>query len=158
MLPWTLLLNCCNIIYGSFGSFKHSIFFLLFSLYGCWLSLIVALMMLHFFLLFYDLWWIFHHKQIIRFLTSMHSCECWMGLRKKVPSTNGYRSYTNIISLHKMHVMCVFLWAARDERTNILVSSFPCFPSSSIWNGEKIRLEIVEVFYENKIANSAETF
>lgn len=70
-------------------------------------------------------------------LTSMHSFECWIGLRKKVPSTSGYRSYTNIISLHKMHVMWVFLWAARDERTNILVSSLPCLPSSSICNDKK---------------------
>lgn len=69
--------------------------------------------------------------------TSMHSLECWMGLRKKVPSTSGYRSYTNIISLHKMHVMWVFLWAASEDRTNILVSSLPCFPSSSICNGRE---------------------
>lgn len=60
-LPWTLLLNCCNIIYDFFGSFKHSIFSLLpfMELTLPSPALIVAFTMLHVFffsLLFYDLW------------------------------------------------------------------------------------------------------
>ena len=132
LVVWTLLLNCCNIIYDFLGSFKHFIFFL------CILTLIMVFMSLSSVFVvsyFYDLcrFFISFSTQILlHLLTSIHSFECWTGLRKKVPSTSGYRSYTSIISLHKMHVICVFLCAASDDKTNILVSSLPCFPSSSI--------------------------
>ena len=40
LVVWTLLLNCCNIIYDFLGSFKHFIFFL------CMLTLIMVFMSL----------------------------------------------------------------------------------------------------------------
>lgn len=151
MLPELYYENCCTLIYDLFGSFKHLILFVFFMAMG---TLSVALIKCF---SLYDLYAVTGRLRGIA-LTSMHSLECWMGLRKKVPSTNGYRSYTNMTSLHRMQFMWVFLWAASDDKTNIRVSSFPCLPSSSICVGkEKSRNEMLKSLFikgERKITKN----
>lgn len=70
-------------------------------------------------------------------LTSIHPWACFLGLRKKVPSTRGYRSNTSIGSSHSTHATRLFCWDASEDKMNRRVSSLPWLPSSSIWKWKK---------------------
>lgn len=79
-------------------------------------------------------------KKLIEFrLTSMHPLECCFGDKKKVPSTKGYLSNTSMGSSHNMQATRLLCWAAKEDRMNNLVSSFPWFPSSSICKEKNVR-------------------
>lgn len=67
-------------------------------------------------------------------ITSMQDFECCIGLRKNVPSTNGYLSKTSICSSHKMHCTLERPCDANVDKMKQRVSSLPWLPSSSICN------------------------
>lgn len=71
-----------------------------------------------------------------KWITSTALLVCCRGLRKKVPSTSGYRSNTWRVSLQSAQDTFGLCWPARVERMKSRVSSLPWLPSSSIWNKE----------------------